>query len=184
MKKGLKIIGCAGLLTGVILVAKKLDPSIYGLLPEKPLVAGVKAKMENLADHVEHVVRFRYPAHDGPFTDTERMRLLQEMRDAFAAAQAAKKDDDVPNNINYVENPEDAERVFTLGTNEGELTPFSDEYKVVIESAYEKSLEDDKFTLRFFGSTYGIGTRGHEQEDGSKVFAKDDIAKLKNKLAK
>lgn len=183
MKKGLKIIGCAGLLTGVILVARKLDTSLYGLLPEKPLV-GVKAKVENLAENVEHVVRFRYPSHDGPFTDPAKMQALQDARNAFAAVVAAKKDDDVPSNINYVENPEDDERVFTLGTNEGELTPFSDEYKVIIESAYEKSLTDDKFSLRFFGSTYGIGTRGHEQEDSSKVFAKDDIAKLKNKLSK
>lgn len=184
MKKGLKIIGCAGLLTGLIVVAKKLDPSLYGLLPEKPLAVGVKEKVEHLAANVEHVIRYRYPVHDGPFTDPEKMRALQDARNAFAAAVAAKKDDDVPRNINYVENPEDDERVFTLGTNEGELAPFSDEYKVIIESAYEKSLEDDKFTLRFFGSTYGIGTRGHEREDGSKVFAKDDIAKLKNKLSK
>lgn len=184
MKKGLTIIGCAGLLTGAILVAKKLDPSLYGLLSEKPLVSGVRAKVENLAENVEHIVRFRYPAHEGPFTDTERMQLLQEMRDTFAAAQAAKKADDVPATINYVENIEDNERVFTLGTKEGELAPFSDDYHVIIESAYEKSLVDDEFTLRFFGSTYGLGTRGHEQKDGSKVFAKDDIAKLQKKLSR
>lgn len=184
MNKGLKIIGCAGLLTGAILVTRKLDPSLYGLLPEKPSAVGIKTKVEHVAANVENIVRFRYPSHEGPFTDTERMRLLQEMRAAFAATQAAKKDDDVPTNINYVENLEDDERVFTLGTKEGELAPFSDDYHVIIESAYEKSLVDDKFTLRFFGSTYGLGTRGHEQEDGSKVFAKDDIAKLQKKLSR
>lgn len=187
MKKILKVVGCAGFLTGVILVAKKLDPSLYGLLPEKPLpsaIKGVRVKVEQLAENVEHVVRYRYPAHDGPFTDYEKMQKLEEARDAFTALLAAKKDDDVPENINYVENVEDDQRVFTLGTKEGELAPFSDEYKVVVNSAYEKSLKDENFTLKFLGSTYGIGTKGQESNDGSRIFAKDDIAKLKNKLAK
>ena len=185
MNKVVKVIGCAGLLAGIIVVAKKLDHSLYGLLPEKPLTAdGVKAKVVHLAEKAEHVVRFQYPAHDGPFTDHAKMRALKEARDAFVAAVAAKEDDDVPANINYVENIEEDERIFTLGTKEGELKPFSDEYKVVIESAYEKSLEDENFTLKFYGSTYGIGTKGKETDDGGKVFAKDDIAKLKNKLSK
>lgn len=189
MNTSIKIIGCAGLLAGVIIVAKKLDPGLYGLLPEKPLTAdGVKAKVAHLAEKTEHVVHFKYPAHDGPFTDRAKMRTLQEVRqeahDAFVAALAAKEDDEVPANINYVENLEEDERVFTLGTKEGELKPFSDEYKVIIDSAYEKSLKDENFTLKFFGSTYGIGTKGKESEDGSRVFAKEDIAKLRNKLAK
>lgn len=188
MERYLKIIGCAGLLAGVICVAKRIDPSLYGLLPEKPLIAGVKSKVENLTENVEHVIRYRYPSHVGPFTDPEKMRTLQEVRqdahNAFVALLSAKKDDDVPENINYVENLEDDERVFTLGSKEGELAPFSDEYKVIINSAYEKSLKDENFSLKFFGSTYGIGTKGQESEDGSRVFTKDDIAKLKNKLGK
>lgn len=188
MKTCLKVIGCAGLLTGTILIAKKFDPSLWGILTEKPLTQDVKKKVEHLAGNVEQVIRYRYPAHDGPFTDREKLRTLQEVRqethDAFVALLAAKESDDVPENINYVEDLEHDERVFTLGTKEGELVPFSDEYKVVINSAYEKSLKDDNFTLRFFGSTYGIGTKGQEGEDGSRVFAKDEIAKLKNKLAK
>lgn len=184
MKKCLKIIGCAGLLTGAIFVAKKLDPSLYGLLPEKPLSQYAKERVEHLADKVEHAVHYRYAAHAGQFTDPEKMRTLQEARNAFAAVLAAKEDNDVPENINYVEDLEQNERVFTLGTKEGELTPFSDEYKVIIESAYEKSLKDENFTLKFFGSTYGIGTKGREGKDGSKIFARDEIAKLKNKLDK
>jgi hypothetical protein len=187
MKKILKVVGCAGLLTSVILVVKKLDPSLYGILPEKPLATGVRVKVEQIAENVEHVIRYRYPTHDGNFTDSEKIKKLEEARAAFVAVLAAKKDNDVPENIHYVEAWEHVEPhsvFFDLGTKEGELAPFSDEYKVVINSAYEKSLKDENFTLKFFGSTYGIGTKGKESKDGSKVFAKDDIAKLKNKLAK
>lgn len=180
MGKILKVIGYAGLLTGVIVVAKKIHPSLCREAADA--VHDVENKTEHLVEKVEHAVKYRYKAHAGPFTDVEKMKKLEEARDSFVALLSAKESNDVPENINYVEEPEKDERVFTLGAKEGELTPFSDEYNTIINSAYEKSLKDENFKLRFFGSTYGIGTKGQESEDGSKVFAKDDIAKLKKKL--
>lgn len=175
MKKTLKVIGGLGVLTGVILVAKKVTISLCPTLPEINFGSGVKEKVDHISEKVENAVSL---------TDLDRMEVLREARDAFAALLVAKEANDVPENINYVEDPENDAQVFTLGKEDGELVPFSAEYKAIINSAYEKSLKDENFELRFFGSTYGIGTKGQESKDGSKIFAKDDIAKLKNKLNK
>lgn len=180
MEKILKVVGYAGLLAGVIVIAKKIHPNLCREAADT--FHDVENNVEHLAEKVEHEVHDRYKAHAEAFTDAETVKALQDARDAFVALLSAKESNDVPENINYVEEPEKDERVFTLGTKEGELAPFSDEYKVIVNSAYEESLKDENFKLRFFGSTYGIGTKGQESEDGSKVFAKDDIAKLKKKL--
>lgn len=180
MEKILKVVGYAGLLAGVIVVAKKIHPNLCREVAEA--IHNAENKVEDLAEKVEHEVHGSYKAHAEAFADVETVKALQEARDAFVALLSAKESNDVPENINYVEDPEKDEKVFTLGAKEGELVPFSDEYKVIITSAYEESLKDESFKLRFFGSTYGIGTKGQESEDGSKIFAKDDIAKLKKKL--
>lgn len=175
MNKSLKIIGSVGVLTGMILIAKKVNNGWCPILPDATLATEAKEKAENVTEKVEHIVSS---------AETERMETLRDARDAFASLLAVKESNDVPENINYVEDSENDVQIFTLGAAEGELVPFSDEYKAIINSAYEKSLKDEDFELRFFGSTYGIGTKGREHKDGSRLFAKDDIAKLKNKLDK
>jgi hypothetical protein len=179
MGKFLKVIGYAGLLAGVIFITKKFQSDVCQTPTATNWVPDIKNVAEHLAEKEESA-----DAYSEPFADDEKKKKLQEVRDAFVALLNFREDSYVPENINYVEDLENDEQVFTIGDKDGELVPFSDEYKVVITSAYEKSLKDETFKIRFFGSTYGLGTRGRENEDGSKVFAKDDIAKLMNKLNK
>jgi hypothetical protein len=179
MEKFLKVFGCAGLLAGVIFITKKFQSDMCRTPTTTNWVPDIKDAAEHLAEKDESA-----EASSDPFAGDEKKEKLQEIRDALGALLDSREDNCVPENINYVEDLENDEQVFTIGDKKGELVPFSDEYKVIITSAHEKSLKDENFTLRLFGSTYGLGTKGQESEDGSKVFTKDAIAKLKNKLEK
>lgn len=71
-----------------------------------------------------------------------------------------------------------------LGTGEGEIKPFSKEYKKTIRSAYRKAEKNPDYRFRVEGKTYGLGARGKTVVINDTTLVEYDAKDLKKLVAK
>lgn len=91
-----------------------------------------------------------------PLVDDTEIETLTDNGNTFMAPG----DDDDLEDLGQDSNSPTTQPLIIVGDGDGEISRKSEEYRRIIENAYQKSLNDDSYTLVLFGKLYGLGARG------------------------